>query len=71
MYGPSSENSHSRTNAKDVRLLGVIPRAISEIFQSMELHKVGKDSKGGGVLEYSIYCSFVQIYNENLYDMLR
>lgn len=41
---------------------GVIPRAIEEIFDLA--NKIN-------VLELSVYCSFVQIYNENLYDMLR
>jgi kinesin family protein 3/17 len=46
----------------DENLIGVIPRAIAEIFET---------SKSRDVLQCSIYCSFVQIYNENLYDMLR
>jgi hypothetical protein len=41
---------------------GVIPRAIAGIFElssSME------------VLSLSVHCSFLQIYNEQLFDMLR
>lgn len=42
--------------------VGVIPRAIKEIFE------LGNQKN---VINFSVYCSFVQIYNENLYDMLR
>ena len=40
----------------------MIPRAIEEIFRT---------AKSKAVLKCSIYCSFIQIYNENLFDMLR
>ena len=44
---------------------GMIPRAISQIFKQVDnLYK----SK---MKEFTVYCSFVQIYNEKLYDLLQ
>lgn len=61
MYGPSSE-SGSRTVNDDASLIGIIPRAVQEIFElAVNIE----------VLTLSVYCSFVQIYNESLFDMLR
>jgi PHD/YefM family antitoxin component YafN of YafNO toxin-antitoxin module len=61
MYGPSSE-SGSRTVIDDASLIGIIPRAVQEIFElAVNIE----------VLTLSVYCSFVQIYNESLFDMLR
>ena len=72
MYGPpaitginNAPTSGTATNvrtAHDSDLLGVIPRAIHEIFSLASNPKV---------LEMNVYCSFVQIYNEQLFDMLR
>ena len=63
MYGPPSETG-SRTSIQhlDGTQAGVIPRAIHEIFE------LGNNPE---VLSFSVFCSFVQIYNENLFDMLR
>lgn len=72
MYGPPAPattsatglampGGQSRTHA-DADLLGVIPRAIAEIFAA---------AQHPAVLQVNVYCSFVQIYNEQLYDMLR
>ena len=38
--------------------IGVIPRAIKSLF----------DSLSG--LNFTVYCSYVQLYNENIYDLL-
>lgn len=62
MYGPSAHESAIRSMPQEDRLAGIIPRAIREIFEH---------STKPRVLQFSVYCSFVQIYNENLYDMLR
>ena len=42
---------------------GLIPRAVEYIFS--ELHKAADD----GYLSYKVKASFVQVYNENLYDL--
>ena len=60
MFGPPSDTFDSKSRNDD--MTGVIPRAIEEIFRT---------AKNKSVLKCSIYCSFIQIYNENLFDMLR
>jgi hypothetical protein len=57
MFGPPMDNA-ARVNTTT----GVIPRAVEDIFEL---------SKHKEVLQYSVLCSFVQLYNENCYDMLR
>lgn len=58
MYGPPSEH-------RDQEEIGLIPRAVKEIFDFV--HNEQSDE----VIQLTVYCSFIQIYNENLYDMLR
>ena len=61
MYGPqSTENGRSAMRRDED--MGIIPRVIGDIFEI---------SNNLEILSLSVYCSFVQIYNENLYDMLR
>ena len=60
MFGPPNEAGSRMTN--DPHMTGVIPRAVEDIFQQAQ------DSNS---IQLTVYCSFVQIYNENLYDMLR
>ena len=61
MYGPPhAPRSLGRDSTGSTD--GVIPRVIHDIFE-MEQNK--------GIISFSVYCSFVQIYNENLFDMLR
>ncbi|CAI2378169.1 unnamed protein product [Moneuplotes crassus] len=79
MFGPnwSSETSsfvgrkrhfrmHSDGFAKSMESYkGIIPRAITDLFkQANEVYH----TEG---IEYSIYCSFIQIYNEKLFDLLQ
>lgn len=43
-------------------MMGLIPRAVDEIFELVN---------NRSITDFQVHCSFVQIYNENLYDMLR
>ena len=63
MYGPPVEAGAKAVLRDSDETVGLIPRAIGEIFHQL--------SNNTSILNYSIYCSFVQIYNENLFDMLR
>eukprot|EP01031_Cornospumella_fuschlensis_P027528 gene27527-33250_t len=59
MYGPPN---YINAHARETDQLGVIPRAINHIFEL---------SKSAAIQDFTVHCSFVQLYNENLYDMLR
>jgi hypothetical protein len=65
MYGPPNymnSTSNGAVAIRETEMLGVIPRAIHHIFE------LAKNPK---ILFFQVHCSFVQIYNENLFDMLR
>ncbi|GMI34924.1 hypothetical protein TeGR_g11276, partial [Tetraparma gracilis] len=69
MFGPDgyqvSRSSYGGPNhAVITKNAGVIPRSIVQIFKSLS-------AKGLGITQMTVYVSFVQVYNENLYDMLR
>lgn len=64
MYGPPNYAS-AGGNVRDPRnadMMGLIPRAVDEIFELVN---------NRSITDFQVHCSFVQIYNENLYDMLR
>ena len=57
MFGPPGSISQQRGND----IIGIIPRAINDIFLL---------TQDPDVKQFSVLCSFVQLYNENCYDML-
>lgn len=71
MYGPTTNSStDTGTTSTNIRSIqddnsyeGIIPRVVREIFAYKE-QKID-------LLQFTMYCSFIQIYNEQLYDMLR
>ena len=62
MFGPPDKDIYDGAQPLEDSSVGLIPRAISEIF---------KLSINPEVLQFSVLCSFIQLYNENCYDMLR
>jgi hypothetical protein len=50
----------------DTEYLGIIPRAIDDTFNGI-LNLCEKDP----TTKFTVYCSFLQIYNEKLYDLLQ
>lgn len=44
--------------------MGVIPRSIDILFNKLST------KSAGGKRRYSVYCSFLQIYNEKIFDLL-
>jgi hypothetical protein len=64
MFGPPGHLQNLSIGSKLHKSSGVIPRAIVDIFE-------GLASKSKGTNSAVVFCSFVQVYNENLFDMLR
>ena len=63
MYGPPAEPGAKAVIRDSDESVGLIPRAIKEIFDRLLASR--------DIIDFSVYCSFVQVYNENLFDMLR
>ena len=67
MYGPPADPGYGYNGyLRDSNSMGLIPRAVHEIFDSAR----GR-LQSGKMSSFNVYVSFVQIYNENLFDMLR
>jgi hypothetical protein len=63
MFGPPGHIQNLSFGGKVNKLSGIIPRAVVDIFE--RLSSLDSDNKS------TVYCSFVQVYNEQLFDMLR
>lgn len=63
MFGPQQHIQSLVYGSTPSMDSGVIPRAIMDIFN------LGAQAEN--TTEFAVYCSFVQIYNESLFDMLR
>uniref|UniRef100_A0A915DL00 Kinesin-like protein n=1 Tax=Ditylenchus dipsaci TaxID=166011 RepID=A0A915DL00_9BILA len=61
MFGPQRDDGCFR---KDLH--GLIPRCMDYLFDVLNQ----KQEENGELFKYSVTCSFVQLYNENLYDLL-
>ncbi|KAG6610130.1 kinesin-like protein [Phytophthora cinnamomi] len=44
---------------------GVVPRSIKRLFAEIE-----REKRGAAGSSFSVYCSFIEIYNEKIYDIL-
>mmetsp|Transcript_13074 Transcript_13074/g.21397 ORF Transcript_13074/g.21397 Transcript_13074/m.21397 type:complete len:838 (+) Transcript_13074:169-2682(+) len=62
MFGPPDKDLYDGSKSLQGSSVGLIPRAINEIFELANHPEV---------LKFSVLCSFIQLYNENCYDMLR
>jgi hypothetical protein len=49
---------------------GIIPRAISEIFQQNRIHSVSDDSATASKPPCNLYISFFEVYKENVFDLM-
>lgn len=59
-YSKKKQNTFYRDIVQDVNFAGVIPRCVDHLF-----NKLLKDKKN-----VTVYCSFLQLYNEKLIDLL-
>ena len=57
------QNTYIQNINKDQDLVGIIPRAIHKLFLHTTQTQFQKQ-------KFNIYCSFLQIYNERIYDLL-
>jgi kinesin family protein 5 len=60
VFGPSTDAL--RVTAEDARALGVIPRAAHDVFERIDRDK--------GKFEYKVYVTYMQLYLENIYDLI-
>ena len=44
---------------------GLIPRTIRQMFNLIKKEEISEGKN------YTVYCSFIQIYNERIYDLLQ
>lgn len=59
---------------QDKAQLGIIPRAIEQVFNELEGKYYRALEEGNTEVrpdDYVVYCSFLQIYNEKLFDLLQ
>lgn len=70
MFGAETDLSRYRPGLQKSSA-GIIPRAIKDIFASVVQKEASASSGGDGVQAVMVYCSFVQIYNEQIFDLLR
>jgi len=57
------QNTYIENIEEDQLYSGVIPRMINALFKELDKEE-NKASK------FTVYCSFLQIYNEKIYDLL-
>jgi hypothetical protein len=65
--------SEAHTQPETSSHVGLIPRFISEIFHQMQQKKESSDKAFGSsptLLDYSVSASFLEVYGEDVYDLL-
>eukprot|EP00760_Papus_ankaliazontas_P028967 PhM_4_TR4086/c3_g1_i1/m.35127/K20196/KIF3B; kinesin family member 3B len=70
-YGQSgSGKTHTMTgDLEDPEKRGIIPRTFNHIFNHVRTHN-GQTSEHGGTRHYNVYCSFLELYNGKVRDLL-
>ena len=72
MFGPHWEDLQNMSNSmmflEDSSKFGIIPQSIETLFSQL-FYKMDQDQQGD--TQFTVYCSFIQIYNEKLYDLFQ
>lgn len=61
--GSTQQNTFFQDFEKDLHYAGVIPRIVNEVFNLLKTQ--------GNEDNFNIFCTFMQIYNEKIYDLLQ
>ena len=65
-----SGKTHALTGGDSFSDRGIIPRAIAMIFSAIERRRQREESAGLPHSVTKVYMSYLEIYNENIYDLL-
>jgi hypothetical protein len=65
MFGPHWEDSLNTSGnfLEDQQKFGIIPKSIENLFENLQMHEDFEN--------FTVYCSFLQIYNEKLFDLFQ
>ncbi len=55
------------------RALGMVPRAINNLFSALQAKNAAASDENNSEqhAQYTVYCSFLQLYNEKVFDLLQ
>eukprot|EP01138_Halocafeteria_seosinensis_P002400 gb/GECG01002457.1/.p1 GENE.gb/GECG01002457.1/~~gb/GECG01002457.1/.p1 ORF type:complete len:1247 (+),score=219.20 gb/GECG01002457.1/:1-3741(+) len=70
LFGSEGENDVAGSVKSVSESAGIIPRAIRELFGYLERKQRDENSQENRGVQYTVYCSFLQLYNERLMDLL-
>jgi len=69
-YGQTGAGkTHTMLGSSPGNFDGITIRAVKRLFEDLQKNKT-EQQKGGEEARYQVHCSFLQIYNEKLYDLL-
>ena len=67
VFGPPSSGGLEAVGARDASLLGLLPRALHDVFEKTE---VKRSSSSNGSLKIDISIRYLQLYNDTWIDLL-